>query len=670
MSSYVPLVRRPTANVTPAATKPRTPGRQSSYRGSVTESGSPSAGSTARQDRKPAVQPTVVLGRSGDAFERKADSFANSMSRTFGAGVSSESSKPPPPRNSLGPTTVGADAAPLQDVSRPRGGEALDGRIKGLLEAGIGRDLSHVRAHQDPSAQEMAAALNTRAFTHRNHIWLGRGESPRNLHLMAHEVAHVVQQEHAGPRVQCYEAGEHAQLGNNQDELRQKLYSKYPPVHYVVQPNDTIGSIAEKFGSTKTILILANRSKLTVRFSRSVFAFQVGESIEIPQLPNEMAEALFAGPAATFKTANGASLGYGTGIAMGDFFADPEYSAKVGGSEAASPEEVGRLSELIMHEQTGGKVTNKEWEDATTNNRYTELVEANTRHFAPPNKFVETGAATGENHKRAWEEHHRTALQLAQKGDKDKALQVNSFGDHFLTDAFAAGHLFNKEDLMAKVRKIFTKYKGRELAAEFVQFFDAVADMAFTGPTAAAFSRHETFDTIAGRHWDINSASKLSDLMQIALKERPAVIENSFVLAIHNHLNGLGNNLFIRLLGTEGGLSVKNAYGQRWPLSGDGTLNRQTMEVAKAAVAQSQMNLIDAYRTASDLQYTKLFKLVWDYTPIPDEKGSAHLKAVIDMFTDVSNVHLRRAFADIIQKEHEVILAKLVAEKKLRLIPE
>jgi hypothetical protein len=324
---------------------------------------------------------------------------------------------------------------------------------------------------------------------------------------MAHEVAHVVQQEHAGARVQCYEAGEHAELGNSKDELLKKLYLKYPPEKYVVQPNDTMGSIAKKFQITKILLFFANRSKVRLVPNRAVLNFEVGESIDIPRFPNEMAEALLALPGGNFTTANGVSLRYGDGIAMGDFFADPDYSAKIGGSKAASAEEVGGLKTLITLEQAGEKVTNKDWEDATTNNRYTELVEVNSRHFAPPNKFVETGTTTGENHKRAWEEHHKSALQLSQKGEKDKALQVNSFGDHFLTDAFAAGHLFNKEDMMAKVHKIFNKYKGRELAAEFVKFFDDVAAMAFTGATADAFKRYETVDTIAGGHWESTARS-------------------------------------------------------------------------------------------------------------------------------------------------------------------
>ena len=47
-------------------------------------------------------------------------------------------------------------------------------------------------------ASRAAASLGARAFTHRNHIFLGTHESSNNVRLMAHEATHVVQQNAAG----------------------------------------------------------------------------------------------------------------------------------------------------------------------------------------------------------------------------------------------------------------------------------------------------------------------------------------------------------------------------------------------------------------------------------------------------------------------------------------
>jgi hypothetical protein len=68
----------------------------------------------------------------------------------------------------------------------------------------MGVDLSGVRVHEGPAAHQSAAAINARAFTHKNDIWLGRGESQENVRLMAHEATHVVQQgaaTHRAPKI-------------------------------------------------------------------------------------------------------------------------------------------------------------------------------------------------------------------------------------------------------------------------------------------------------------------------------------------------------------------------------------------------------------------------------------------------------------------------------------
>lgn len=73
-------------------------------------------------------------------------------------------------------------------------GEPLSPLIRDRLEVGTGADLSRVRVHSDPVAHTAAQTLGARAFTHRNDIWLGKDESPSDLHLMAHEATHVAQQ--------------------------------------------------------------------------------------------------------------------------------------------------------------------------------------------------------------------------------------------------------------------------------------------------------------------------------------------------------------------------------------------------------------------------------------------------------------------------------------------
>jgi len=73
-------------------------------------------------------------------------------------------------------------------------GEPLNTNTRSKLESSMGVDLSEVRVHEDSSARQAAGGLKARAFTHKNNIWLGHGQSQSDLRLMAHESTHVLQQ--------------------------------------------------------------------------------------------------------------------------------------------------------------------------------------------------------------------------------------------------------------------------------------------------------------------------------------------------------------------------------------------------------------------------------------------------------------------------------------------
>jgi len=75
------------------------------------------------------------------------------------------------------------------------GGEPLAPPVKHALEASLGVDLDSVRVHYDGHAHTVTETLGARAFAYGNHIFLGAGESKHDLALLAHETAHVVQQQ-------------------------------------------------------------------------------------------------------------------------------------------------------------------------------------------------------------------------------------------------------------------------------------------------------------------------------------------------------------------------------------------------------------------------------------------------------------------------------------------
>ena len=77
-------------------------------------------------------------------------------------------------------------------------GRSLDGRVKSRMESAFGYDFSRVRVHTDAKAAELSSGLRARAFTIGSDVAFGAGEyrpeTPIGDALIAHELAHVVQQ--------------------------------------------------------------------------------------------------------------------------------------------------------------------------------------------------------------------------------------------------------------------------------------------------------------------------------------------------------------------------------------------------------------------------------------------------------------------------------------------
>ena len=96
-----------------------------------------------------------------------------------------------------------AGAAAAQRISAARhGGAALDGTARHRLERSYGVGLGSVRVHADEEAHSLASGMNAEAFTTGRDIFFRKGgyapSTPAGFRVLAHEVAHVVQQS-SGP---------------------------------------------------------------------------------------------------------------------------------------------------------------------------------------------------------------------------------------------------------------------------------------------------------------------------------------------------------------------------------------------------------------------------------------------------------------------------------------
>jgi hypothetical protein len=142
----------------------------------------------------------LAIGEPDDEFEREADRVAERVMRgsgppDAGAGGAPVSLRARRGGGSPGGHTVAAAGvhAVLASPGRP-----LDAATRASLEPRFGHDFSRVRIHADASAAASAGALRALAYTVGRDVVFGTGqyapETAAGRELLAHELAHVVQQ--------------------------------------------------------------------------------------------------------------------------------------------------------------------------------------------------------------------------------------------------------------------------------------------------------------------------------------------------------------------------------------------------------------------------------------------------------------------------------------------
>lgn len=359
---------------------------------------------------------------------------------------------------------------------------------------------------------------------------------------------------------------------------------------------------------------------------------------------------------------NGVKFTYGEIISMGDFYETYDHMAR------ASAAELGRLKNLIDRSRRHyeGKVFHgrpagtdpgdADWQSAT-GGRYLKLAEENFSHFAPSNSTYLNFTSTKANHKKEWEQYHNRALDIMRRGTDssviDKALAVNAFGDHFLTDSFAAGHLINKDDLSQYFKSLVMS--GGKVNANGATMFGNIANKAFTGSLKATFSKYETVEWkgVVFRP-NIDSAERFKALLIGIMEKEPDVIGKTMVAKlIHDALNS-----------HSGGIPVTNNVGDRWTLTGDDSLNTTNLDIIRKAVKQSIRNLMVAVNDKGPVSV--FYKKVWDIGPMPTPAAVTIIKNVIRNITNPLGTDIVNGADRLLQKNYQALLDELVRRRVLK----
>lgn len=137
----------------------------------------------------------MALSQPGDLLEREADAAAH---RIVGPGPMPAATGAPVHAISAGATSGQMTAEGMVRSVLDRPGLPLPRTVRAQMEDGFGQDFSGVRIHADASAARSADAVGALAYTVGHSIVFGRGqflpETATGQRLLAHELAHVVQQ--------------------------------------------------------------------------------------------------------------------------------------------------------------------------------------------------------------------------------------------------------------------------------------------------------------------------------------------------------------------------------------------------------------------------------------------------------------------------------------------
>lgn len=322
-------------------------------------------------------------------------------------------------------------------------GERLESRTRRSMESVLGQDFTRVRVHADAESDRSARAVGAQAYTVGDDIVFAAGQyAPGTRYggaLLAHELTHVRDNViHREPSaLQRYEGPEHQDLGDA---------SLAEVAEYLKTPAGAAWVQQYKI-NPKAIAALSNDPFL--KGDRKIIVGSL-------------------------------KLSPGDVIALvGDFYRSPQALA------AAPEQEVRDLLDAMRREREGklpGGKANAEYQAITLKYRkegssYIALAKENATHFAPKNR-------------EEWKRLHTEAIHKAQQPPErgrtkldeiDECLLIDAGGGHFLTDAFASGHLFDKPELETAITAYLHQNppQGGELQAYYglLQSQDAMTDV-------------------------------------------------------------------------------------------------------------------------------------------------------------------------------------------------
>lgn len=175
----------------------------------------------------------------------------------------------------------------IHDVLRSPG-QPLDAETRAFMEPRFGHDFGQVRVHTDAKAAESARAVNALAYTVGRDVVLGTSQyapgNPSGRQLLAHEMAHVLQQSQTGS------SAVHPKLIRRRVDAARVSCANLPrsyPIFAAIGTNDPVGVLVEADARAIEMLdnVIAELSNIRARV-------QAGEPPAWPLIGDAVALAL------------------------------------------------------------------------------------------------------------------------------------------------------------------------------------------------------------------------------------------------------------------------------------------------------------------------------------------------------------------------------------------
>ncbi len=148
------------------------------------------------------VQPMLWLGHAGDVAEHEADRVADRVMAAEWPVRPVQVAAPVQRRAVAGAGGQSLGAGFTSGLAAAGPGRPLAASARAFLEPRFGQDLGRVRVHDDGHAATLARSIGARAFAHRSDVFMAAGEHAPDTapgrRLLAHEIAHVLQQGGSG----------------------------------------------------------------------------------------------------------------------------------------------------------------------------------------------------------------------------------------------------------------------------------------------------------------------------------------------------------------------------------------------------------------------------------------------------------------------------------------